>query len=155
PRRAHLRARVPYRSPSGHDRSGRRFSVRRHARRLHGARYATRSRLRGEMVGRRHLEGGVPMTKRQAPRLFPTAVVGSLPRPLFLKELFDEFHEGKVNEAERQRLLDEAVPFALALQETAGVDIVSDGEWRRFSYVGVITDVASGFTRGLSGEKRD
>ena len=32
---------------------------------------------------------------------------------------------------------------------------VSDGEWRRFSYVGVISDVASGFTRGLSGEKRD
>jgi hypothetical protein len=27
------------------------------------------------------------------PRLFPTAVVGSLPRPLFSKELFDECRE--------------------------------------------------------------
>ncbi|WP_394842196.1 cobalamin-independent methionine synthase II family protein [Pendulispora brunnea] len=89
------------------------------------------------------------------PLLFPTTVVGSMPRPLFVKELFDEFHEGKVSDAERQRLLDESVPLAIALQETAGVDIVSDGEWRRFSYVGVISDVASGFTRGLSGEKRD
>ncbi|WP_394831542.1 cobalamin-independent methionine synthase II family protein [Pendulispora rubella] len=89
------------------------------------------------------------------PVLFPTTVVGSMPRPLFVKELFDEFHEGKVSDAERQRLLDESVPLAIALQETAGVDIVSDGEWRRFSYVGVISDVASGFTRGLSGEKRD
>jgi 5-methyltetrahydropteroyltriglutamate--homocysteine methyltransferase len=87
--------------------------------------------------------------------LFPTTVVGSMPRPLFLKELFDEYHEGSISDAERQRLLDEAVPFAIALQEAAGVDIVSDGEWRRFSYVGVISDVASGFTRGLSGEKRD
>lgn len=92
---------------------------------------------------------------KSPPTLFPTTVVGSLPRPRFLKELFDEIHEGKVSEVEQHRLLDEAVPFAIALQETAGVDIVSDGEWRRFSYVGVITDVASGFTRGLSGEKRD
>lgn len=87
--------------------------------------------------------------------LFPTTVVGSLPRPLWLKELFDEIHEGKVEDAERERLLDNAVPFALALQEAAGVDIISDGEWRRFSYVAVITDVATGFKRELSGEKRD
>jgi 5-methyltetrahydropteroyltriglutamate--homocysteine methyltransferase len=87
--------------------------------------------------------------------LFPTTVVGSMPRPLFLKELFDEFHEGKIEDDERERLLDEAVPFAIALQESAGVDVVSDGEWRRFSYVGVISDVTSGITRGLSGPKRD
>jgi 5-methyltetrahydropteroyltriglutamate--homocysteine methyltransferase len=50
-------------------------------------------------------------------------------------------------------LLDEAVPFALALQETAGVDVISDGEWRRFSYVSVISDIATGFRRELSGER--
>lgn len=93
--------------------------------------------------------------KHVVPELFPTTVVGSLPRPLWLKELFDEIHEGKVPEAERARLLDMAVPFALALHESAGVDVVSDGEWRRFSYVAVITDVATGFKRELSGEKRD
>jgi len=87
--------------------------------------------------------------------LFPTTVVGSLPRPIWLKELFDEIHEGKVADAERERLLDNAVPFAIALQEAAGVDVISDGEWRRFSYVAVITDVATGFKRELSGEKRD
>jgi 5-methyltetrahydropteroyltriglutamate--homocysteine methyltransferase len=91
----------------------------------------------------------------KVPKLFPTTVVGSLPRPLFLKELFDEFHEGKVKEDERQRLLDAAVPFGIALQESAGVDVVSDGEWRRFSYVGVISEVTTGIERGLSGEKRD
>src|SRR5688500_4934681 len=89
------------------------------------------------------------------PPLFPTTVVGSMPRPQFLKELFDDFHEGSVSEAERQRLLDAAVPFVIALQEAAGVDILSDGEWRRFSYVAVIADVVSGFQRGFSGQGRD
>jgi 5-methyltetrahydropteroyltriglutamate--homocysteine methyltransferase len=87
--------------------------------------------------------------------LFPTTVVGSMPRPAFLKELFDDFHEGKITEAERRRLLDASVPYAIALQEAAGVDIVSDGEWRRFSYVGVIADIASGFDRGFSGPARE
>ena len=31
-----------------------------------------------------------------------------------------------------------AVPFAVALQEAAGVDVITDGEWRRFSYVAVM-----------------
>lgn len=90
-----------------------------------------------------------------APALFPTTVVGSMPRPTFLKELFDDFHEGKISEDERRRLLDASVPYAIALQEAAGVDIVSDGEWRRFSYVGVIADIATGFSRGFSGPARD
>jgi 5-methyltetrahydropteroyltriglutamate--homocysteine methyltransferase len=89
------------------------------------------------------------------PALFPTTVVGSMPRPSFLKELFDDFHEGKIADDERRRLLDASVPYAIALQEAAGVDIVSDGEWRRFSYVGVIADIATGFSRGFSGPARD
>jgi 5-methyltetrahydropteroyltriglutamate--homocysteine methyltransferase len=89
------------------------------------------------------------------PSLFPTTVVGSLPRPLWLKQLFDGVHEGRVSDEERQRLLDLAVPSAIALQEAAGVDIITDGEWRRFSYVAVITDVAMGFKRELSGTGRD
>jgi 5-methyltetrahydropteroyltriglutamate--homocysteine methyltransferase len=91
----------------------------------------------------------------EVPSLFPTTVVGSLPRPLWLKRLFDGIHEGTVADAERERLLDLAVPSAIALQEAAGVDVITDGEWRRFSYVAVITDVATGFKRELSGSGRD
>jgi 5-methyltetrahydropteroyltriglutamate--homocysteine methyltransferase len=94
------------------------------------------------------------VSRHEAPSIFPTTVVGSLPRPLWLKELFDSVHHGSVTSAEQARLLDQAVPSAIALQEAAGVDIVSDGEWRRFSYVAVISDVATGFKRELSGEKR-
>jgi 5-methyltetrahydropteroyltriglutamate--homocysteine methyltransferase len=93
--------------------------------------------------------------KTTPPSLFPTTVVGSLPRPLWLKELFDGVHEGTVSDRERERLLDLAVPSAIALQEAAGVDIVSDGEWRRFSYVAVISDVATGFRREASGQGRE
>ena len=32
---------------------------------------------------------------RDRAELFPTTVVGSMPRPAFLKELFDDYHEGK------------------------------------------------------------
>jgi 5-methyltetrahydropteroyltriglutamate--homocysteine methyltransferase len=87
--------------------------------------------------------------------LFPTTVVGSMPRPAFLKELFDDYHDGKIGDDERRRLLDASVPYAIALQEAAGVDVISDGEWRRFSYVGVIADIAGGFSRGFSGPARD
>src|SRR5262249_35055351 len=66
------------------------------------------------------------------------------------KDVFDDFHHGKIDEAARRRLLDRAVPYAIALQEAAGVDVVSDGEWRRFSYVAVIADIATGFSRELS-----
>jgi 5-methyltetrahydropteroyltriglutamate--homocysteine methyltransferase len=99
--------------------------------------------------------GLVSVVSRPVPLLFPTTVVGSMPRPQFLKDLFDDFHEGRVTAEERERLLDDAVPYAIALQEAAGVDVVSDGEWRRFSYVAVIADVASGFTRALSGPGHD
>ena len=91
---------------------------------------------------------------RAVPTLFPTTVVGSMPRPQWLKDLFDDYHHGRVADAERDRLLDEAVPYAIALQEVAGVDVVSDGEWRHFSYVAVVTEVASGFLRGKADDGR-
>ncbi len=99
---------------------------------------------------------GVPATDpHKVPALFPTTVVGSMPRPQMLKDVFDGVHAGTVTPAQQDRWLDAAVPYAIALQEAAGVDIVSDGEWRRFSYVAVICDIASGFTRQLSGSGQD
>ena len=42
--------------------------------------------------------------------------------------------------------MDAAVRFVVALQERAGLDVVNDGEWRRRSYIGVIAELAHGFT---------
>jgi 5-methyltetrahydropteroyltriglutamate--homocysteine methyltransferase len=41
--------------------------------------------------------------------------------------------------------MDDAVRFAIGLQEQAGIDIISDGEWRRETYVDVIADLLGGF----------
>jgi 5-methyltetrahydropteroyltriglutamate--homocysteine methyltransferase len=38
-----------------------------------------------------------------------------------------------------------AIRFAVAMQEAAGLDVVSDGEWWRKSYIGVIAELAHGF----------
>jgi 5-methyltetrahydropteroyltriglutamate--homocysteine methyltransferase len=82
-----------------------------------------------------------------APTLPPFAagVVGSMPRPQFLRDLLDPRAEGTIPEEVYDRRLDAATPYVVALQEAAGLDIVSDGEWRRRSYIGVISEVMHGF----------
>lgn len=75
--------------------------------------------------------------------LFPTSVVGSLPRPGFVRDLLEQPEDDPA----RRRAMDAAVACAIALQEVAGIDVVSDGEWRRRSYIGVIAEIAHGFER--------
>jgi 5-methyltetrahydropteroyltriglutamate--homocysteine methyltransferase len=81
-------------------------------------------------------------------RRFPASVVGSLPRPLFVRELLDA-EVGMAPEAYNARM-NAAIRFAVAMQEHAGLDVVTDGEWRRRSYIGVIAELAHGFTLGVN-----
>jgi 5-methyltetrahydropteroyltriglutamate--homocysteine methyltransferase len=74
---------------------------------------------------------------------FPTSVVGSLPRSALVRDLLDR----PADEPGRAAAMDAAVAYAIALQEAAGIDVVSDGEWRRVSYIGVIAEIAHGFAR--------
>ena len=67
--------------------------------------------------------------------LFPTSVIGSLPRPAWLLDVLDDFLAGRAGRAEWDRACDRAVPFAVALQEAAGIDVITDGEWRREGHV--------------------
>src|SRR2546423_1541084 len=75
--------------------------------------------------------------------LFPTSVIGSLPRPAFVKDLIAD--DSPYSPAEYQHLMGSAVHAAVALQEAAGLDVVTDGEWWRKSYIGVIAELAHGF----------
>uniref|UniRef100_A0A7C2NWK7 Cobalamin-independent methionine synthase MetE C-terminal/archaeal domain-containing protein n=1 Tax=Schlesneria paludicola TaxID=360056 RepID=A0A7C2NWK7_9PLAN len=75
--------------------------------------------------------------------LFPTSVIGSLPRPQFVKDLIAD--ESPFADAEYRRLMGHAIRAAVALQETAGLDVITDGEWWRKSYIGVIAELAHGF----------
>jgi len=85
--------------------------------------------------------------------LFPTMVVGSLPRPQWVRDMIEDRKEGRISEAEADRLLDETVPSAIHMQERAGVDFISDGEWRRESYVKVFAEAVDGFRAGLIGDR--
>ena len=78
--------------------------------------------------------------------LFPTSVVGSMPRPDFVREMV--LGEGSRTSALQAQSMDAAVAYVVALQEEAGLDIVTDGEWRRASYIGVIAELAHGFEVG-------
>jgi len=41
--------------------------------------------------------------------------------------------------------MDDAVRFVIGMQEQAGIDIISDGEWRRETYVDVVAEIMDGF----------
>ena len=81
-------------------------------------------------------------------RLFPTTVIGSLPRPVRVQKIIDDRRCGRISEEEAGRLLDGAVETSLALQERAGLDEITDGEWRRLSYVAVFAERVRGFEEG-------
>src|SRR5262245_33571803 len=78
--------------------------------------------------------------------LFPTTVVGSLPRPQYVKDLLAAGSRTGEHDAGWQRRMDDAVRFAIGMQEQAGIDIISDGEWRRETYVDVIAEMLTGFS---------
>ena len=73
--------------------------------------------------------------------LFPASVVGSLPRPQHVRDLIEK---ATWNDAD-ERAMDAAIRYAVSMQEMAGLDVVTDGEWRRRSYIGVIAELAHGF----------
>jgi len=104
--------------------------------------------------------------------LFPTAVVGSLPRPLWILDSIQKHSKQYVaNRRETQPvwetkildrqicnalskrdlndILDRGIESILSMQHIAGVNIVSDGEWRRTSFTEVICSGLTGFQPDL------
>jgi 5-methyltetrahydropteroyltriglutamate--homocysteine methyltransferase len=73
--------------------------------------------------------------------LFPASIVGSIPRPLVVRELIEKPEWDDTD----KNTMDAAIRFVVAMQERAGLDVVNDGEWRRRSYIGVIAELAHGF----------
>ncbi len=74
---------------------------------------------------------------------FYTHGIGSLPRPQAVLALIEA--RGTLPAEEFQRRMDDMVVFAIRLQEQAGMDVVSDGEWRRTHYIGEFLDRVGGF----------
>src|SRR3954462_848366 len=69
---------------------------------------------------------------------------GSMLRPSGLKDGRAAFEPGNLSAAGFKRVEDRAVDQVIALQEGAGVDVISDGEMRRFLFMGPITETVDG-----------
>lgn len=74
-----------------------------------------------------------------------TEGVGSLLRPPELLRARERYAEGTLTAADLKSVEDDAVDRAVACQEDAGLDVVTDGEMRRLSFQGQMTEAVDGF----------
>ena len=58
-------------------------------------------------------------------------VIGSLLRPAEVKQAMQDAAEGNAGREELERVQDRAILDAIALQEASGIEVVTDGEFRR------------------------
>lgn len=72
-------------------------------------------------------------------------VIGSLLRPHYLAQARAAVAGGKLAPHEFKRIEDRAVDQAIALQEGCGLDVVTDGELRRFSFFDHLLGDVDGF----------
>jgi 5-methyltetrahydropteroyltriglutamate--homocysteine methyltransferase len=77
--------------------------------------------------------------------LFYTQPIGSLPRPQVVRDLLSA--KDSLSPERFGAALDDLVRFAIRLQEQAGLDVVSDGEWRRTQYIREFLTRIGGFER--------
>src|SRR2546423_13699661 len=78
---------------------------------------------------------------------YRSEVVGSLLRPTYLAAARQQHEAGQINAAEFKAIEDQAVNEAIALQENAGIDVITDGEMRRYAFYGHLIDSLNGFDK--------
>lgn len=74
-------------------------------------------------------------------------VVGSLLRPTYLKEARKRHGAGEIGDAEFKQIEDRAVDAAIALQTRAGLNVITDGEMRRYAFFGHLIDATEGYDK--------
>jgi 5-methyltetrahydropteroyltriglutamate--homocysteine methyltransferase len=74
-------------------------------------------------------------------------VVGSLLRPQCLLEARSQFERGELRPADFKRIEDRAVEAAVLMQQDAGLDVVTDGEMRRYAFYGHLVEALEGFDK--------
>ncbi|SRR5579885_670976 len=76
--------------------------------------------------------------------IYRAEVIGSLLRPEYLKRARRRWESREISTREFKEIEDRAVDQMIALQESCGVDVVTDGEMRRTHFIAPLTDVISG-----------
>ena len=79
--------------------------------------------------------------------MYRSDVVGSLLRPSYLKDARESHQAGRISDSEFKSLEDRAVDEAVELQQRAGVEILTDGELRRYAFFGHLVDAVEGFDK--------
>jgi 5-methyltetrahydropteroyltriglutamate--homocysteine methyltransferase len=77
--------------------------------------------------------------------------IGSLLRPPYLKLAREQFEAGQLEPAAYKEIEDRAVDQALAMQEGVGLDVVTDGELRRHTFIDQLTEQVEGLSPGRYG----
>src|ERR1700689_1857996 len=77
-------------------------------------------------------------------RIHHSDVIGSLLRPRYLKQARDEYAAGQLGAPAFKRIEDRAVDEAIELQEGIGLDVITAGEFRRFSFFDQIVSEIDG-----------
>ena len=92
------------------------------------------------------------MATRTATTVVRADVVGSLLRPEYLREGREAARAGTIGAEELRALEDKAVLEAIALQESAGIGAITDGEYRRTGWIAFLPMVDDPlFTPPVSG----
>lgn len=79
--------------------------------------------------------------------MYRSDVVGSLLRPDYLKEARNRHEAGELSDAAFKQIEDRAVAEAVELQDRAGVEVVTDGEMRRYAFYGHLVDAVDGYDK--------
>jgi 5-methyltetrahydropteroyltriglutamate--homocysteine methyltransferase len=87
------------------------------------------------------------MLRDQEAQVYRSDVVGSLLRPAYLKEARDRHEAGQLSEVEFKRAEDRAVDEGIVLQQRAGIEVLTDGEMRRYAFYGHLIDAVEGFDK--------
>jgi 5-methyltetrahydropteroyltriglutamate--homocysteine methyltransferase len=74
-------------------------------------------------------------------------VVGSLLRPEYLVSARQQLETGELDAAGFKKVEDRAVDEAVAAQVAAGIDVLTDGEQRRYAFFGHLVDAMAGFDK--------
>ena len=84
------------------------------------------------------------MTSSQRPP-FRADHVGSLLRPAALKQASKDMAAGRLSSSDFERAQDAAIVEIVRMQEDVGLQVVTDGEFRRMSYWGRFVERCDGF----------
>jgi 5-methyltetrahydropteroyltriglutamate--homocysteine methyltransferase len=79
--------------------------------------------------------------------MYRSDVVGSLLRPAYWKIAREAHEAGRLSDAEFKRVEDRSVDEAVALQLRTGLDVLTDGEMRRYAFFGHLVDATEGFDK--------